>query len=575
MSEKTIKLLMIEDEPDFIDLVRHRFFQEHNPSFDVEEANTLKGGIERLKQGGIEAVLLDLSLPDSQGIDTLVRLCAEMPALPIVVSTGHNDESLALESLRRGAEDYIVKGQFDVKMFSRIVRYAIERHRIKLELDTANARLESLALLDPLTELLNRRGLQENLSREIQRAKREGSSFIVFLVDIDDFKQINDAMGHVVGDVVLKEIAHRLLASLRATDYVARIGGDEFMILLPQTRLAEALQVAERLRLTVSQEPISVFSWKPVMVTVSLGVATVLEETPSIDELLTKTHLALHKSKTRGKNQVSYEGKESKHIHQNGSSKSLDVLNALREGNQFQILMQPVIELATDKRIGYELLSHSSIRGFESPDDFFRLCLENNILTLVDHRCFKTCVAVGVTFPAGIRRHVNLFPSTLINIPLQHLLEALPANSPKGTYCIEISEQQIIGDPSYLIEIVNGLKRFGVLVAIDDVGFGRSCLESLILLEPDIIKIDKKCILGIAHDELLTHSLKRILKVAESLGTEIIAEGVERQEDLVRLKELGVKYAQGFLWGRPAKVSFPSELPEAHDYKPKHLRKSA
>jgi len=132
------------------------------------------------------------------------------------------------------------------------------------------------------------------------------------------------------------------------------------------------------------------------------------------------------------------------------------------------------------------------------------------------------------------------------------LLETFPVPLPQGTFCLEISEQQIIGDPSYLIEPVRALRAAGLLIAIDDVGFGSSCLESLVLLEPDVLKIDKRCVIGIArHPERAAH-LRRYLGIARTLAAEIVAEGVETADDLAVLRDLGVELAQGFYWGRPA-----------------------
>jgi EAL domain-containing protein (putative c-di-GMP-specific phosphodiesterase class I) len=186
------------------------------------------------------------------------------------------------------------------------------------------------------------------------------------------------------------------------------------------------------------------------------------------------------------------------------------------------------------------------------PEDFFRLCMEENILTLVDHRCFKNCVAASLSLPKGIRRHLNLFPSTILDIPPQHLIGSLPDDDTRKDYCIEISEKQIIGDPSYLKETVEVFRNAGLLVAIDDVGYGRSCLESAVLLEPDVIKIDKTFVTGVSKDQSRLRSLKRLLNVAASLGAEVVAEGIEYREDLEALKDLGVKSGQGYLWGMPA-----------------------
>ena len=235
MNDQKIKLLLIEDDADAATLICRRLSVETNPPFAVECAYTLKSGLEYLKKANVDLILLDLSLPDSRGFDSFRAVRDRAPSVPIVVLTGLSDESLALEALRGGAEEYLIKGQLDIKVLSRVVRYSMERHRIKKELDSTNARLENLALLDPLTELLNRRGLQDALSREIRRTQRDDSNFIVFLVDLDNFKFVNDTLGHAVGDVLLKEIGRKLKGSLRTTDYVARIGGDEFMVLLPQT----------------------------------------------------------------------------------------------------------------------------------------------------------------------------------------------------------------------------------------------------------------------------------------------------------------------------------------------------
>ncbi len=139
-----------------------------------------------------------------------------------------------------------------------------------------------------------------------------------------------------------------------------------------------------------------------------------------------------------------------------------------------------------------------------------------------------------------------------MGVPIEHLLESL--NTRGTSYCVEISEQQIIGDPSYLLEPVKQLRKAGVLIAIDDLGFGRSCLESLILLEPDIVKIDKRCVTGITEEHANMRSLKRLLRMATSLGAEVVAEGVESKSDLTVLTDLGVSSAQGYFLGRPTAI---------------------
>jgi EAL domain-containing protein (putative c-di-GMP-specific phosphodiesterase class I) len=224
----------------------------------------------------------------------------------------------------------------------------------------------------------------------------------------------------------------------------------------------------------------------------------------------------------------------------------------LAKGKNLVTVKQPIFRLKDESPIGYEFLSRYSNGVFEMPEVFFRLCSERNILTLVDHHCLRHALRAATALPGYARFHVNLFPSTMIAIPVEHLLASFPQPIPPGSYCIEISEQQIIGDPSYLLEPVRALRKAGILIAVDDVGFGNSCLESLILLEPDILKIDKRCITGLARDRERIESLRRYLTLSNTLKCETIAEGIETREDVNVLRDLGVEYGQGFLWGRPA-----------------------
>jgi diguanylate cyclase (GGDEF)-like protein len=406
---------------------------------------------------------------------------------------------------------------------------------------------QKIANIDPLTELLNRRGLEVELSKEIRRASRTDAPLTAVLLDCDDFKRINETLGHAVGDVVLKEVATRLKDSLRPTDHVARIGGDEFLVLLPDTRMAEAMHAGERLRLAVSDNPLRLASG-PVKLTASLGIERVPMSVVSIEEVLARTHLSLRHSKRTGKNRVSSrEGKGSAP----GPSLS-HVVQALRLGGSFRAVKQAIVSLSDEAVVGWEFLSRGPRGSFEMPYDFFRVALERNILTLVDLHCLRACIASSRSLPAGMSCHVNLLPSTMLSMPEERLVELFaPAGGGRG-FCVEVSEQQFIGDPACLRGPVRALKNLGVQVAIDDVGFGRSSLETLIMLEPDIVKIDQRFVKGASLDRGKEQLLRRLVRVVAAMGSELIAEGIESREDLGLLRDVGVPFGQGFLWGRPA-----------------------
>ncbi len=562
MDEKKIKILLIDHDfqPALFGQELVARAKDMGLRWSWECSPNMTQALTRLDQPGIDIVLLHLDLPDTRGLKAIQTLRQYHPSLPVILLSASGEDERMLEMIRSArVQDYLVKGEITVDTMLRTVRSTVERERLKKQLAETSRRLEQLAMMDSATEVLNCRGLQEILSHEIPRAARKQSNLLVLLIDLDDFKRINDSLGHKVGDIVLSEVAKKLRATLRATDYVARIGGDEFMVLLPDTRFAEGMRVAEKVRLAISSTVIELSHKESSKVTASLGLVNVdlfeaEGESPSIDDLIHRSRRELFRSKEGGKNRVSYGVPPDFFSEEKLAGEKLSVQQLLRSGKTFHAVMQPIFRLADMSEWGFEFLSRSSVAGYEMPVDFLRASLETNILTVVDHQCLRVCVSASSSLPGWVRRHVNLFPSTMIGVPVEHLLEIFPPEQ-LGSYCVEISEQQIIGDPSYLAGPVAALKRAGILIAIDDLGFGHSCLESLILLEPNIVKIDKRCVTGIAGNSARERSLERLLKMATSLGAEVVAEGIESRGDFELLRNIGVPYGQGFFLGEPIVTS--------------------
>lgn len=409
----------------------------------------------------------------------------------------------------------------------------------------AQAHMDKLANRDMLTELLNMKGLEQALVAEQNRAGRAGGQLVAMLVNIDNFKGINEGLGHGVGDTILRELGRRISNTLRPSDHVGRIGRDEFVVLLPETQLAFALKVADRIRLAISESPLRISS-DLVNLTVSLGVATLSEKVSTMDEVLSLVRSALKRSKNAGTNRVAV-ARESAMELENEEGK--DIVELLTDGSHFRTVFQPVIDLSTERVAGYEIFTRGPDGAFESPVQFFRVCIENNILTSVDISCLKQCIAATEGVNQNIRFHINVFPSTLLDTQTQQLVSLFPREKDGRVFCVEISEQHFIGDPGSLREHVQALRQAGILVAIDDVGFGRSSLESLILLEPDLVKVDRKYVTGVSKEPGKARLLRRLANVAKSLGAEIVAEGIETKDDIPVLKEIGVHYGQGYLWG--------------------------
>lgn len=261
MGEKPKRVLLVEDDFQTIRMV-HECLSD--ASCEVVEAGRLSQALEHLAADNFDAVVTDLSLPDSRGPETFRIIEARHPDVAIVVLTGSYDESLGIKAMRQGAQDFLLKDQIDPVLLRRSLLYAIERQKVRRE-------LLSLALRDPLTGLYNRRGLAALAEHQLTLGRRDGRAIVAVSVDVDDFKEINDAHGHDAGDRVLVRVADVLRRTFRAPDVLARIGGDEFVV-IATTEHPEAIpMIAARLRAHLRSANHS--ARRPDDISVSIGVS--------------------------------------------------------------------------------------------------------------------------------------------------------------------------------------------------------------------------------------------------------------------------------------------------------------
>jgi diguanylate cyclase (GGDEF)-like protein len=402
----------------------------------------------------------------------------------------------------------------------------------------AELRAEDLANNDALTHALNRRGLVSRLHTERMRMIGQGGCLSAILIDCDDFKEINTRYGHAVGDVALIEIARRLGDALRPTDAISRIGGDEFLVLLPEMDPVRASQIANRLRLAIAHAPIAIASEGPVYLTCSLSVAGIDPKSEGLEEVLRSCRAGLDASKKEGKNRVSGESV-------NPRPTAVHLTTAV-----LRVARQPIIDLATEACTGQELLVRPE-GDFGGPLDFFRQAAEHGLLQQIDMACLRACFEEARRVALGEAIHINVYPSTLLAVAAEELIALMPDIALRRRICLELSEQEIMGDPAHIKEKITPLRAAGFQIAIDDVGFGRTCLETLVLLEPDVVKIDRRFVDGVAVSAENARQLGRLVRLVRTLGASIIAEGIENPADAAVCLALGAEAAQGYLWGRP------------------------
>jgi len=518
------------------------------PSYRVAAVSHLTDAEAYLAVDPVDIVLAGPTRPKYDLSHSLDRVRSAAPGVPVVALLADDDASIRSGTLAAYGCETLSLASRDPELWCRTVDFVCRHERVSKRLAAARAKLGRFAATDPLTELPNRKGLESALGRELVLSREDGRSLLAVLVDLDDFARVNALLGHAVGDLVLVGAARRIEQIARQTDVVGRLGEDRFLILLPGTTPAEGADLAEQLRLAVAQDTIQV-SGNRLPVTASVGISTVGPDVLSLEEVVAGTQIALERSKAAGKNRVTCapHGQAAAKVYELGPG----MVQALLHDDVLVAANQPIVDLTAGKIVAHEMLTRGPEGPLRQPDQLFRYSAEQDILTAVDLRSLKQCAAAAARLADIDRYHVNIMPATLLETPEHELIRVLTGVDGAGPCCLEISEQQLLGDPACLRGKVLALQRAGITVAIDDVGFGSSCLEGLLSLTPDVVKIDKRLVRGLSADPEQRADLVRLLRVADVLRAEVIAEGIEHPDDLAVLLELGVRYGQGFLFGRP------------------------
>lgn len=295
------RVLLIEDDDADAVLVERAL--ERFPGFEMRQVSRLEKALAVLPTEVWDVALLDLSLPDSFGLEGVTTLRSRFPDLPVVVLTGLIDSELPLVALEHGAQDYLCKGQCSPELLVRTIRYAIQREQIQGENRRLLAELARQARHDPLTGLINRGALVTDLEREWQRSLRSQEPLACVMLDLDYFKRINDLHGHAAGDTVLQAVATLARASCRGCDLPGRYGGEEFLFILPGTTEAGAASWAERLRRSIAALPLCI-GQETLQVTASFGVAERTADVACCDQLVDRADQGLRIAKQSGRDQV-------------------------------------------------------------------------------------------------------------------------------------------------------------------------------------------------------------------------------------------------------------------------------
>jgi diguanylate cyclase (GGDEF)-like protein len=407
------------------------------------------------------------------------------------------------------------------------------------------------ALRDPLTGLGNHRAFQEELDRQVATALRYEVPLSLMLIDLDEFKAVNDGRGHAGGDKVLRGFGQLLHLALRRADRAFRVGGDEFAVLLPHTDLAGANVVARRLLSQALQPTLRLDEFDPV--SFSGGISALPELAVGPSQLYAQADAALYAAKRGGRTDVvSFD--PIMEVQHDSSSSSAAVAQVIARG-QLQAVYQPIVSLADGRVLGVEgLIRPVDPAPFGNPSALFAAAEATGRLTALDLACIETIVAGARRLPADQFLSLNLSPPTLEASEFSSgaLLAILGRYEfPPERLVIEITERQPLYDIDRARSRLEACRRAGVRIAADDIGAGNAGLRLLAEIRFDILKVDLTLVQRSASEGQSSAVIGSVVELAARTGALVVAEGIEAAAQLVQLGSLGIEAGQGFFIGRP------------------------
>ena len=580
----------------------------HAPQAAEYEVLTASSGAEALRHvlnQRFAVILLDVSMPGMDGFETaeVIHSHPSSASVPIIFITAHYaDEMNRLKGFQHGAADYLISPVIPQILYAKIgVFIELERKNLQLEAQKkalammnrdlqvqqmqdlkrinaalqaeiaerrlAEQRAQDLATRDPLTGLLNRRSLTEQLEHAIVRADRQNEFLALLFLDMDKFKSINDALGHDAGDDLLMQVASRLRGAVRSSDLVARLGGDEFVVLMEGLpNFGAAAEVAKKI-IRVCSSPFEVHS-QSVRTSVSVGISMFPQDGNSVHDLMRSADLAMYhaKQERRGSVQFFHEELNARLIERRQLEHEL--AHAL-EHEEFELYYQPKVDVRTGEVAGVEALLrwHHPRLGVLSGGQFMPAAVETGQVVQIGQWVIATACAQARRWRDADDGFPNL--SIAVNIAIPQLYADLPKviysalrehDVPPCSLQLEITESLVIRDVEKATSVLREISESGITIAIDDFGTGYSSLSVLKALPIDILKIDRSFVQDLGKNLGDNAIVEAVVNMARALALRVVAEGVETEEQLEILRELGCDEHQGYLFSRP----LPAHALEEH-----------
>lgn len=544
-----IRLLLVEDDQKEALVIKNMLKEGLQNQFTLEHSLSVSCALDLVKKHPFQAIILDLHLPDGKSFESIPQFIQYCPGAPILILSGVEDEERAIQAVKSGAQDYLIKGQTSSSTLCRAIRYAMERHR-------ATQRITQLAHYDHLTGLANRGLFYERLNCAVARCNRNDTAIALIFLDLDHFKEINDTLGHDCGDSLLKTVATRVKKCIREIDTGVRLGGDEFAVLLEQIiSVEDVASVAQRI-LHLLAQPVIV-NQHQLHVTGSLGITIYPWDSANPQELLSHADAAMYRAKAQGGNTYQFYTAGMKTAGLDGSTLEVELRRALTK-QEFLLHYQPQFDFGTKQVIGMEALLrwHHPYQGLVGPNHFIPQAEENGMIIPIGEWVLRAASKQAKYwekqgFPAP-RVAVNLSARQIHQGNLPGLIQDILQSShldPENLK-LELTETFLIHETEETLQTLREIKAMGVHLYIDDFGAGYASLRYLKSFPVDGIKIDQSLIHQLPHNANDAAIVDAVISLGKAMGLQVIAEGVETQEQADFLEEHGCDAMQGY-WVAP------------------------
>jgi len=544
---KSGSIIIADDDPSILLLLRHILTEDN---YDVTEARSGMEAIELCREFTYDLGIFDLVMPDVDGISACkeISLQTSNPP-PVLIITSLDDDVSVNNAFDAGAVDYITKP----------INWSVFKQRVKriVEGEKNRQKVKQLEFHDTLTGLPNRTLLLDRLESATLRAQRNETMLALLMVDIDNLNLINKTLGHDNGDKVIMSVANLLSNTIRDTDTLSRSGGDEFILIIENFhQLDDIALIAEKFSRTIDHR--MTIQDQNIHVKASIGISVYPQDGLDVGSLLSNSDAALYRAKEQGGNVYEFYspdfGKQAR--------RRLELENNLRhaiENDELVVYYQPKINLTTGVASGMEALvrwNHPQ-QGIIPPDEFIPIAEETGLIIQLGIQVFeKSCKQFKKWQNENIpvtNISINVSGRQFKEQNLASLLkETLDEYQLDATHIeLELTESTLLKNESQAEFILNELHNMGIIISIDDFGTGYASLSYLKKLPIDKLKIDKSFTDGILHDPDDIAIVNAIYGLAKGLGLKLVAEGIETQEQLEKIRELGIDYGQGYFWSPP------------------------